>query len=77
MSFTDLGYGPVTLALMESALEEALREAHARGLVREPTDDSRATMASAISEAAKSGDRCSQRLKALALEAIGRSGDGN
>ena len=75
MTFTDEDvYGPVTLALMENALEDACREAEARGLTAEPADATRSTMASAILAAVKRGDRCAQRLKAFALKAVDRSG---
>ena len=62
-------YGPVTLALMENALEAACREAEARRLT-ESIDGSRSTMASAILAAVKRGDRCEQSLKAVALKAV-------
>ena len=74
MPFRDAPYGPVTIAVMTSALEAAWQEARARDLAKGPDDATRAMMASVILAAVANGERHPLRLRNLALRTVDGTG---
>ena len=70
MPFTHAAYGPVTIAIMTAAFEEAWTEAQSRGLVLVSADASRDLMVSTILTAVDNGERLPLRLKELSLKAV-------
>ena len=74
MPFTDLGYGPVTIALMVSVFDAAWQEAQASNFANGQAEAARATMASTILAAVVNGERIPARLKQLALRSVAGPG---
>ena len=70
MPFTELGYGPVTIALMVSVFDAAWQEVQACSFSNGQDERARATMASTILAAVGNGERIPARLKELALNSV-------